>query len=200
VFGPPWVGDTDPLAKLPKVSLHDHLDGSVRPATLIEIAAEQGTDDVLVSDDPAAVERWLRGDSEEGRPFGHEELFALLCSVMQTPETLQRVASEYVATAAADGVVYAESRWAPEKHQVRGMSLDDAVLAVAAGLEDGTATAATAGHEIVVRQLLCGMRNTARSAEIAELAVRHRDTGVVGFDIAGAEAGLPPTPPHAAVA
>lgn len=191
MFGPPWVGDDDPLATLPKVSLHDHLDGSVRPATLIEIAVEQGTGDVLPSDDPDEVERWLRGDSEAGRPFGHEELFALLCSVMQTPETLRRVAAEYVATATADGVVYAESRWAPEKHQVRGMSLDDAVLAVAAGFEDGMAAAAAAGHHIVVRQLLCGMRNTARSTEIAELTVRHRGNGVVGYDLAGMEAGYP---------
>jgi len=188
--GHPWVDASDPIAVLPKVSLHDHLDGSIRPETLVEIAIEQGEADRLPSRDPVAVEAWLQGRGDLPRPSDHTELFALLCSVMQTPETIRRVAAEYVATAAADGVVYAESRWAPEKHLLRGMGLDDAVVAVAAGLDDGMARAAADGRPIIVRQLLCGMRDTRRTVEIAHLALRHRHLGVVGYDLAGVEPGF----------
>lgn len=196
LMGPPWVPD-HPLAARPKVSLHDHLDGSVWPATLAEIASAQGSSNALPGTDPRRVEAWLRGLDEGVRPFDHNGLFALLCSVMQTPDTIARVAAEYVEVLAADGVVYAEVRWAPEKHQDRGLSLDDTVLAVRAGLTAGARAAAKAGHVVEVRQVLCAIRDTDRAADIVDLALRHRANGVVGVDLAGVELGHPAAP-HAA--
>jgi adenosine deaminase len=110
--------------------------------------------------------------------------------VMQTAEAIKRVASECVQDLAADGVVYAEVRYAPEQHLTRGLTLEQVVDAVREGFEHGMAVAE---RPIVARQLLTAMRHKARSMEIAELAVAYRDAGVVGFDIAGAEAGYPPT-------
>src|SRR5437588_11994384 len=112
---------------------------------------------------------------------------------MQTPGALRRVAAECAQDLAADGVVYAEVRFAPELHTERGLSLDEVVTAVLDGFRAGAATAAGNGRHITVYALLTAMRTAARSLEIAELAVRHRDQGVVGFDIAGAEAGWPPS-------
>jgi len=113
--------------------------------------------------------------------------------VMQTEPALHRVAYECARDLAADGVVYAEVRFAPEQHLTRGLDLDQVVAAVLAGFADGSTDAAAAGTPIRVATLLTAMRHKARSMEIAELAVRYRDSGVVGFDIAGAEAGFPPT-------
>src|SRR5689334_16787684 len=112
---------------------------------------------------------------------------------MQTRDGLFRVASECAQDLAADGVVYAESRYAPEQHLVRGLTLEGVVEAVNAGLRDGEAKAAAAGHPIRVTALLTAMRHAANATEIARLAIRYRDEGVSGFDIAGAEAGFPPT-------
>src|SRR5919202_5316094 len=112
---------------------------------------------------------------------------------MQTPEHLARVARECALDLAADGVVYAEVRYAPEQHLERGLTLDQVVDVVHAGFRDGCAEAAAQGRPIRIGTLLTAMRHAARSQEIAELAVRYRDLGVVGFDIAGAEAGFPPT-------
>ena len=112
---------------------------------------------------------------------------------MQTAEGLRRVARECVLDLAADGVVYAESRYAPEQHLSEGLALEDVVEAVNAGFREGEEQAAKAGTPIRVTALLTAMRHAAKSTEIAELAVRYRDQGVAGFDIAGAEAGFPPT-------
>jgi adenosine deaminase len=112
---------------------------------------------------------------------------------MQTIDNIRRVARECVEDLAADGVVYAEIRYAPEQHLARGLTLDEVVEAVRTGFEAGEQQARENGSPIVVRQLLTAMRHQARSREIAELSVRYRDDGVVGFDIAGAEAGFPPT-------
>jgi adenosine deaminase len=188
-LGAPWVGEEDDIARLAKVSLHDHLDGSLRPETFVELIRAQGDAAVLPSTDATEVERWLRGQS--GDIWAHHDVFALLCSVMQTREQIERCAAEYVSTCVADGVVYAETRWAPEKHLRRGLTLDDAVEAVAAGLQRGIETAAADGHEIVVRQLLCVMRTTRPSTDIVELAIRSREVGVVGVDLAGVEDGFP---------
>jgi adenosine deaminase len=111
---------------------------------------------------------------------------------MQTPEALHRVAYECVEDLAADNVVYAEVRFAPELHINRGLSFDEVVDAVLAGFADGEKAAAAEGRTITVRCLVTAMRHAALSREIAELAIRFRDKGVVGFDIAGAEAGYPP--------
>jgi adenosine deaminase len=118
------------------------------------------------------------------------ETFDHTVAVMQNAEAITRVASESVQDLAADGVVYAEIRYAPEQHLTGGLSLEQVVDAVHEGFEHGTAHAE---RPIVARQLLTAMRHQARSMEIAELAVASRDAGVVGFDIAGAEAGYPPT-------
>ncbi len=121
------------------------------------------------------------------------EAFAHTTAVMQSAENLRRVAREYVEDLAADGVVYAEVRWAPEQHAEGGLSLDEAVEAVQAGLTDGVESVSDQDGIIVVGQLLCAMRMNDRADEIAELALRHREKGVVGFDIAGPEDGFLPS-------
>ncbi|MCQ1996340.1 adenosine deaminase [Arthrobacter sp. zg-Y1171] len=177
------------VRSLPKVSLHDHLDGGLRPATIIELAAAVGH--TLPSTDPAALGEWFRDSADSGSLERYLETFDHTIAVMQTREGLVRVAREFVEDLAADGVVYAEVRWAPEQHVQAGLSLDEAVEAVQAGIEEGVANAEAAGSFIQVGQLISAMRHADRAMEIAELAVRHRDSGAVGFDIAGAEDGFP---------
>ena len=172
---------------MPKVLLHDHLDGGLRPATIIELARAIGYED-LPSYDPDALGRAMVGSAHHGHLELYLEPFRHTVAVMQTAEALTRVAAECAEDLAADGVVYAEVRFAPELHLNRGLRLDQVVEAVLEGFRQGSAA-----HGIVVRGLLTAMRTTARSLEIAELAVRYRDLGVVGFDIAGAEAGWPPS-------
>jgi adenosine deaminase len=177
------------LEALPKVSLHDHLDGGLRPQTIIELAANAGVE--LPSSDAAELAAWFAAKSNSGSLVEYLKTFDITTAVMQTREGLERVAREAVLDLAADGVVWGEIRWAPEQHQTRGLSLDDAVDAVQEGLDAGVEEARSLGHRIRVGQLVTAMRHADRGLEIAELAVRHRDNGVVGFDIAGAEAGFP---------
>ncbi|MFI7575110.1 adenosine deaminase [Micromonospora sp. NPDC049497] len=179
------------IVKVPKALLHDHLDGGLRPATIVELAAEVGHE--LPTTEPEALGRWFVAAADSGSLERYLETFAHTVAVMQTASALRRVARECALDLAADGVVYAEVRFAPEQHLERDLSLDEVVEAVLAGFAEGSAEAAAAGTPIRVGTLLTAMRHAARSQEIAELAVRHRDTGVVGFDIAGAEAGFPPT-------
>ncbi|MGR6317157.1 adenosine deaminase [Micromonospora soli] len=179
------------IVKVPKALLHDHLDGGLRPATIVELAAEVGHQ--LPTTDPEALGRWFAEAANSGSLERYLETFAHTVAVMQTAPALRRVARECALDLAADGVVYAEVRFAPEQHLEQNLTLDEVVEAVVAGFREGSVLAAEAGHRIRVGTLLTAMRHAARSQEIAELAVRHRDTGVVGFDIAGAEAGFPPT-------
>ncbi|MEV4387179.1 adenosine deaminase [Micromonospora sp. NPDC049580] len=179
------------IVKVPKALLHDHLDGGLRPATIVELAAEVGHE--LPTTAPEALGRWFVEAADSGSLERYLETFAHTVAVMQTGPALRRVARECALDLAADGVVYAEVRFAPEQHLERDLSLDEVVEAVLAGFAEGTAQAVEAGLTIRVGTLLTAMRHAARSQEIAELAVRHRDAGVVGFDIAGAEAGFPPT-------
>src|SRR6266540_4482447 len=181
----------DEIRRAPKVLLHDHLDGGLRPATIVELAAQIGHQ--LPASDPDALAAWFTAAADSGSLERYLETFAHTVAVMQTTESLHRVAAECALDLAADGVVYAEVRFAPEQHIERGLTLDEAVEAVLAGFRDGSAEAAQAGTPIRTATLLTAMRHAARSMEIAELAVRYRDLGVVGFDIAGAEAGFPPT-------
>jgi adenosine deaminase len=181
----------DDIVKAPKALLHDHLDGGLRPATIVELA--DGIGHPLPSTDPAELGRWFVAAADSGSLERYLETFAHTVAVMQTAESLHRVARECALDLAADGVVYAEVRYAPEQHTEQGLSLDAVVEAVLAGFVDGCAEAAAAGRPIRVGTLLTAMRHAARSQEIAELAVRYRDRGVAGFDIAGAEAGYPPT-------
>ncbi|CRY78890.1 adenosine deaminase [Nocardia farcinica] len=180
------------IRRAPKALLHDHLDGGLRPATVLELAAECGYDE-LPADTEAELAAWFREAADSGSLERYLETFAHTVAVMQTSEGLRRVARECVLDLAADGVVYAEVRYAPEQHLERGLSLDEVVEHTLAGFREGERAAAAAGQPIVVTCLLTAMRHAARSREIAELAVRWRDRGVGGFDIAGAEAGYPPT-------
>jgi adenosine deaminase len=183
--------DQDVYVAAPKVLLHDHLDGGLRPQTVVELAADCGHE-LPVADGPRLGE-WFVESASSGSLERYLETFGHTVAVMQTAPALTRVARECVEDLAADGVVYAEIRYAPEQHLDGDLTLDEVVTSVQQGLEDGVAGAGDAGCPIVVRQLLTAMRHQARSREIAELAVRYRDDGVAGFDIAGAEAGYPPT-------
>lgn len=180
------------IRSAPKVLLHDHLDGGLRPATVIDLAEASGYGD-LPTTDTVQLGQWFNEAADSGSLVRYLETFAHTCGVMQTTDALVRVAAECAEDLAADGVVYAEVRYAPELFTENGLSLDTIVEAVQEGFRAGTANAAAAGKKIRIGTLLCAMRQNARSLEIAELAVRHRDSGVVGFDIAGPEAGFPPT-------
>ena len=181
----------DPFVAAPKVLLHDHLDGGLRPRTVIDLAADCGHH--LPTDDEQRLGEWFVEAAGSGSLERYLETFGHTVAVMQTGPALTRVARECVEDLAADGVVYAEVRYAPELHLENDLTLDEVVTAVQQGIEEGVHRAHGAGRTIVVRQLLTAMRHQARSREIAELAVRYRDDGVAGFDIAGAEAGYPPT-------
>jgi len=187
----PAAPDPQTVAAAPKALLHDHLDGGLRPQTIVELAAEIGHE--LPAPDAASLGAWFHAQADSGSLVKYLETFVHTVAVMQTPEHLARVARECALDLAADGVVYAEVRYAPEQHLTQGLSLDAVVDAVQAGFAQGCAEAAANGTPIRVGTLITAMRHAARSLEIAELAVRHRDNGVVGFDIAGAEAGYPPS-------
>jgi adenosine deaminase len=182
----------DTIRDAPKVLLHDHLDGGLRPATVIELADAIGYPD-LPSTDERELGGWFLAAAHSGSLVRYLETFGHTVGVMQTQAALVRVAAECAEDLAADGVVYAEVRFAPELHVEAGLELDAVVEAVLEGFKVGAARAAERGRRIRVGCLLTAMRHAARSREIAELAVRYRDLGVVGFDIAGAEAGFPPT-------
>ncbi|MEU6646221.1 adenosine deaminase [Saccharomonospora sp. NPDC046836] len=180
------------LRKAPKVLLHDHLDGGLRPRTVVELAETTGYQG-LPTHDVDELGRWFQAAANSGSLESYLETFAHTCGVMQTQEALTRVAAECVEDLADDGVVYAEVRYAPELFVERGLSLDAVIKAVQEGFTEGEQRAAAKGRRIQAGTLLCAMRQHARAQEIAELAVRYRDAGVVGFDIAGPEAGFPPT-------
>ncbi|GAA0606843.1 adenosine deaminase [Sporichthya brevicatena] len=188
--GAAW--DDDVVRRAPKVLLHDHLDGGLRPATMLELADACGYSG-LPHSEPDALGRWFVDAANSGSLERYLETFGHTVAVMQTAESLHRIAAECAEDLAADGVVYAEIRYAPEQHLAAGLTLDEVVEATLAGFRAGERAAAAAGRRIRIGALLTAMRHQARSQEIAELAIRYRDHGVVGFDIAGAEAGFPPT-------
>jgi len=175
------------IRQAPKALLHDHLDGGLRPATIVELASEIGYRG-LPTTDPDDLATWFVDAASSGSLERYLETFEHTLSVMQTRDSLVRIAAECAEDLAADNVVYAEVRFAPELHVDDGLELDEIVEAVLEGFRLGSG-----GRDIRVVALLTGMRHAARSLEIAELAIRYRDAGVVGFDIAGAEAGYPPT-------
>jgi len=176
----------------PKVLLHDHLDGGLRPQTVLDLAQEVGYSE-LPRAEAGELETWFADAADSGSLERYLETFSHTVGVMQTREALTRVAVECVEDLAADGVVYAEVRYAPELFQERGLTLDEIVRSVQDGFREGERRVAADGKRIRIGTLLCAMRQNARSAEIAELAVRYRDSEIVGFDIAGPEAGFPPT-------
>jgi adenosine deaminase len=175
------------IRRAPKVLLHDHLDGGLRPETLVDLADQHGYRG-LPATDPAALAAWMTTSAHHGHLELYLDAFRHTVGVMQTEDALIRVARECAEDLAADGIVYAEVRLAPELHTDGGLGLDEVVEAVLEGFRRGSS-----GRPVRVYALLTAMRTAARSLEIAELAVRHRDDGVVGFDIAGAEAGNRPS-------
>jgi adenosine deaminase len=183
---------SETIRRAPKALLHDHLDGGLRPETVIELAAETGYEELPTSD-PGELRDWFRRGADRKSLELYLEGFRHTVALLQTKDALARVAAEAAEDLAADGVVYAEIRYAPELSTEGGLTLDEVVEAQLEGFRVGMERAAAAGRPIVVKVLVSAMRQLARSVEIAELAVRHRDAGVVGFDIAGPEAGFPPT-------
>jgi adenosine deaminase len=174
------------ITRAPKVLLHDHLDGGLRPSTVVELAKEAGH--TLPTTDPEELGRWFTAGAHRHDLDLYLETFEHTVAVMQTKDALMRVAAECAEDLADDGIVYAEVRFAPELHLQGGLTLDEVVEAVLEGFRIGSA-----GRDITIGTLATAMRHAANSLEIAELALRHRDEGVVGFDIAGSEAGHPPT-------
>jgi adenosine deaminase len=182
----------DTIREAPKALLHDHLDGGLRPATIVDLARESGYRD-LPTEDVDALGTWFRRGADRKSLELYLETFQHTVGVLQERDAIVRVSAECVEDLAADGVVYAEVRYAPELSVEKGLTLDEVVDANLEGLRLGMDRAAAAGRPIVARALMTAMRQAARSMEIAELAVRWRDAGVVGFDIAGPEAGYRPT-------
>ena len=179
------------IKRLPKALLHDHLDGGLRPQTIIDIAKEIGHQ--LPTYDPTELAEWFRSSCDSGSLVLYLETFAHTVAVMQRKQDIVRVARECAVDLSRDGVVYAEVRMAPELITEKGLTLSQAIEAILEGFREGEAEAKAEGNSIRVTSLLCGMRQNNLSQEVAELAVKYRDHGVVGFDIAGPEDGFSPS-------
>jgi adenosine deaminase len=182
----------DLIIAAPKVLLHDHLDGGLRPQTVLDLAAESGYTDLPASD-ADSLGRWFSEAAYSGSLERYLETFKHTVGVTQSVSALSRVARECAEDLASDGVVYAEVRFAPELHVEKGLHEREIIEAVLSGFAEGVAKVAADGRSIRIGVLLTAMRTAANARSIAELSVEYRDLGVVGFDIAGAEAGFPPT-------
>ena len=178
--------DDAALTAFPKVVLHDHLDGGLRPLTIIELAEAIGYRE-LPSTDPEKLAAWFAQTVKVGGLVGYLSTFDHTISVLQTQPAIERVAYESAADLAADGVVYAEVRFAPELNTRLGLTMDDVLEAALAGFARGMHD-----HPIEVGLVVDGMRHEHRTLEAARAAARWAGRGVVGFDIAGPEAGFPP--------
>ena len=178
---------SDTIRAAPKVLLHDHLDGGLRPTTVIDLAREFGYAGLPTTDADELAASFTAGADRKSLVL-YLEGFEHTVGVLQAADALERVAFECAADLAEDGVVYAEVRYAPELSTHGGLTLDEVVQAILRGFARGEA-------ETGIRMgfVVTAMRQFARSVEIAELAIRYRDDGVVGFDVAGPEAGYPPT-------
>lgn len=177
------------VESLPKISLHDHLDGGVRPSTIVELAAAGGI--TIPANTPTELNDWVRANADSGNLVDYLVTFEVTLSVMQTADNLERIAAEFVEDLVADGVVYAEVRWAPELHMDNGLTMHDAVDAVQRGIDSAVTAGRSAGSAIQVRQLLCAMRHADNADAVADLAIEFRGRRVAGFDIAGPEIGFP---------
>lgn len=180
------------IALAPKVLLHDHLDGGLRPQTMIDHALASGYTK-LPSYEPEQLAKWFVEACSSGTLELYLETFEHTISVMQTAEEIIRVARECVLDLAADNVVYAEVRGAPELFTRKGMTLDQVIEATVEGFNQGMAEVAHNGKKIRVEHILCALRQNHVSDEVATKVVKYKGRGVVGFDIAGPEAGFPPT-------
>jgi adenosine deaminase len=183
--------DVEALQAFPKVSLHDHLDGALRPQTIMELATDIGHP--LPVDTADDLGQWFAESANSGSLEHYLETFDHTIAVMQTAPNLRRVAREFVEDLAADGVIYGETRWAPEQHLRDGLTKAEAIEAVRDGIAEGMAVCREGGHEIEVRQLLTAMRQAEPTRDIAELTLRYRYDSVAGFDIAGLERGYSPS-------
>ena len=179
------------IQRAPKVRLHDHLDGGLRPRTVIDLAEETGYRGLPTTDEDE-LGRWFRRGADRKSLELYLETFAHTVGVMQTADAIARVARECTEDLAADGIVYAEVRYAPELSTTGGLTLDAVMEAWLDGFRQGMASSALGGRPIVIRALVTAMRQENRALEVAEVALRFRDEGAVGFDIAGPEAGYPP--------
>ena len=174
------------IQAVPKVLLHDHLDGGLRPQTIIELAEEQGYKK-LPTKDPEELSKWFHRGANKGNLVEFLQGFEHTCGVMQTKSALERVAYEMMEDMKNDGVCYIETRFAPVYHTQKGLYYEDCVNAVLQGLERGKKDFGV-GYGLII----CGMRNMKNTLDFAELAVNFRKQGVVGFDLAGEEGGYPP--------
>jgi adenosine deaminase len=174
------------IQTLPKVLLHDHLDGGLRPETIIELARDQGYK-ALPAEEPGELAEWFHRGARRGSLPLYLEGFKHTCGVMQTEEALERTAYEMMEDMFNDGVVYIETRFAPVFHTEKGLHWDEVLNAVLKGLERGRKD-----FGVEYGLIICAMRNMNLSQEMAELAVDFRERGVVGFDLAGEEGGFPP--------
>ncbi|MBE2280790.1 MAG: adenosine deaminase [Ignavibacteriaceae bacterium] len=174
------------IKKVPKVLLHDHLDGSLRPSTIIELADKYNYTK-LPSTNPEELASWFFRGANKGNLVEYLQGFEHTCAIMQTKEALKRVAFENLEDCKKDGICYIEIRFAPVFHTLNGLYPEDVVAAVLEGLEEGREE-----FKVDFGLILCGMRNMKGTEEIAELAVNFRKKGVVGFDLAGEEGGYPP--------
>jgi len=183
---------TDRYDVAPKVLLHDHLDGGLRPVTVIELADEIGW--TLPSTDPDELQAWFTRGADTRDILQYLATFEHTLAVLQRAEAIERVAAEAVADLAADGVVYAEVRFAPELHQQHRLALEAVCEAVVAGFRRGEAAARAGGRPSTVNAIVCAMRTEPRALEVAQMlaAMRPREPKLVGFDLAGAETGFPP--------
>jgi adenosine deaminase len=179
--------DREIIRRAPKALLHDHLDGGVRPQTVIDLARDGGYAGLPTTDATELAAFFTAGADRKSLVL-YLEGFEHTVGVLQSADALHRVARECVEDLAADGVVYAEVRYAPELSTREGLSLDEVVRSILAGFADGRSSTG-----VPVNLIVTAMRQFARSVEIAELALRYRDEGVVGFDVAGPEKGFPPT-------
>lgn len=191
IGAPPPMLDSETIRRAPKVLLHDHMDGGLRPSTVIELARDIGHVG-LPTKDPDALARWFTRGADQKSLELYLDAITHAVGVIQTPDAIARVAAECAEDLASDGIVYAEVRFAPELFTQRDLGLDEIMAAAWSGFGDGMRRAAASGHPIVVRMLVTAMRQGSRATEIAELTIRWRGSGVVGFDLAGPEDGYPP--------
>ena len=175
----------DRIRQAPKVLLHDHLDGGLRPQTIIELADQVGYQNLPSTNPDKLAEAMTEGANRKDLAL-YLETFEHTVAVMQTADSIARVAKECAEDLNADGVVYAEIRFAPELHTTQGLTLDDAIEAAQSGFAAGAD-----GANLTIRTICSGMRHADNALPVAEAAVRWRDRGVVGFDIAGPEDGYP---------
>ncbi len=174
------------LQTVPKVLLHDHLDGGLRAKTIIELAEKENYQKLPTKDEKELAE-WFHRGANKGNLVEYLQGFEHTCAMMQTKENLERIAYEMMEDMKNDGVVYVETRFAPVLHLEKGLYYDDVMDAVLSGLEKGKQD-----FGVEYGLIVCAMRNMTNSLEIAELAVNYRNRGVVGFDLAGEEGGYPP--------